>query len=125
MIRLRKPKAKQHANLTTAHRFAPKQEKKLSKRLSGRVTKGSGNGIEKGDVRVKGLKRIECKCTRHESFTVSREMVAKIEAAALASGELPYIEICFLQKDTGRVVSRVAVVPAYVMEATIWNESAP
>lgn len=105
---------------TNSHYRAPKQERQLADRLGGRTVKGSGVGAEKGDVRIKGVLRIEAKCTRNKSFSVTREMVEKIENAALGSGEVPAIVIEFLD-EKGNPVAELAVVPTYVLEMVANN----
>jgi len=95
---------------TRSHAHAPKQEGKTAKRLGGRTTKASGALDEKGDVRVPGVVRIECKCTKNKSFSVTQDMVRKIEEAALGSGEIPAIEVQFIDEH-GKVISSVAVMP--------------
>ena len=100
---------------SNAHRRAPKQERECAARLGATVTPRSGAGDVKGDVRKKGYSRIECKTTLHQSFAITRELVRKIEEAALASGELPGVEIEFLHPD-GKRDCAVAVVPLYVLE---------
>jgi hypothetical protein len=90
-------------------------EKELAKRIGGRVTVGSGNKMEKGDVRLRGMVRIEAKTTKNKSFSVTLEMVEKIENAALSSGELPIIVVEF-NKD-GKKVKELAVVPTYVLDS--------
>lgn len=100
---------------TASHRRAPKQEKELALRLGGRTTLASGSKHEKGDVRIKGIARIEAKTTKHKSFSVTLDMVDKIEAAALTSDELPVIAIEF-NDGAGRKLKEVAVVPIYVLD---------
>ena len=86
-------------------RRAPKQEKDTAKALGGRIVRGSGSGREKGDARVEGVVRIEAKCTRNKSFSVTREMWDKIETAAstCVPSEVPAIHIEFLDADGNRV----------------------
>lgn len=103
-------------NLTQSHRRAPKMESELAKAVKGRVTPGSGNGAVKGDIRIKGIARIECKCTKNKSFSVNLEMIEKIEAAAAEGGELPIIVIEFID-DAGRKIKQVAVCPMYVLDS--------
>lgn len=93
---------------------AIKQERELARTLgkSARVTPGSGCGNEKGDVRLPGVIRIECKATQKKSFSVTLEMVRKIEEAALGHGEVPAIEVEFVDKDGNRRCA-VAIVPSY------------
>ncbi len=82
-----------------AHNRAPVQEREIANRIGGKVTKASGAQMEKGDARIKGLLRVEAKSTSNKSFSVTREMIEKIEAAALGAGEVPYIEIELLGPD--------------------------
>lgn len=97
-----------------SHLRASKQERELAKRLGGKVTPGSGNKAVKGDVRMRGVARIECKTTQHRSFSVTLDMVRKIEDAALATDEVPIIVVEF-NDGQGKKVAEVAVVPTYVL----------
>lgn len=103
------------SNLSNSHRRAPKQEKSLAKRIGGARTPASGAREVKGDVRVKNLLRLEAKTTKNKSFSVTLDMVQKIEQAAIHSGELPAIAIEFTD-GFGRVLGEVAVVPIYVLD---------
>ena len=104
--------AKKHAG----HRRAPKQEKQIAKRSGGRPIRGSGSGYKKGDVeKAHGIFRVEAKTTKHQSFSVTRDMIRKIEAAALPHGEVPAMIIEFIS-ETGTPEMEVAVVPTYVLE---------
>jgi hypothetical protein len=106
------PKGKRQS---VAHTHAPRQEKQAAKRLGATQVPRSGAGDVKGDVRKMRVMRLECKSTSAKSFTVTRSMIEKIESAALASGELPAMEIEFLSP-TGRSEGKVALVPVYVLE---------
>lgn len=99
----------------SSYRRSKKQEKELAGRLGGRVTVASGSKMEKGDVRVKGVLRLEAKTTKHRSFSVTLEMVEAIEDAAASSGEVPVILIEF-NDSRGKKVKEVAVVPSYVLD---------
>lgn len=88
---LKIPKSKQ--GQTPSHARARQQEKQTAKRLRGRTTKASGALSEKGDVRLKGVARIECKTTKHKSFSVTGEMIKKIEDATVGTEEVPIMEI--------------------------------
>jgi hypothetical protein len=109
-------RAARKANLTQSHRRAPKQEAEIAKRVGGRLTPGSGSGAVKGDVRVKGVVRIECKTTKNKSFSVTLDMLEKIEEAAASGGELPVLIIEFID-DRGRKIKEVAVCPTYVLDS--------
>lgn len=83
--------------------------------MAGRRTAGSGSKMEKGDVRIRGVMRIEAKTTKHKSFSVTLEMIEKIEDAALPATEIPAIVIEF-NDGKGRKLKEVAVVPTYALE---------
>lgn len=99
-----------------SHRRAVKMEKELATRIGGKLTPGSGNKSVKGDVRLKRVVRIEAKTTKHKSFSVTLDMIEKIEDAALPTDELPVIVIEF-NDGNGRKVKEVAVVPTYVLDS--------
>jgi hypothetical protein len=100
---------------SVAHRRAPKQERELAKRSGGRLTPGSGSKTQKGDVRkAYGIIRIEAKTTTKKSFSVTKEMVRKIEDASLPNGEIPAIVIEFINEN-GDPEMEVAVVPTYLL----------
>jgi hypothetical protein len=106
-----------------------KQEKGLAQKLGGFKTPGSGAGFtatragqrnrnHKGDVFVKDVARIEAKSTQHKSFSVTQEMLDKIENASVAMGEAPAIVIEFLDS-LGKPTREVAVIPMWALEALI------
>lgn len=103
------------AGNTRSHKRAKAQEKALALRVGGRVTPGSGNGSIKGDVRKRGVVRIEAKTTKSKSFSVTLDMIRKIEDAALPSNEMPMLVIEFIDAD-GKPLKEVAVVPTYVLD---------
>ena len=100
---------------TISHVRSPKQEKVLAKRLGAKRVSGSGSGTEKGDVRKRGIVRVECKNTVHSSFSITFNMLDKIENAALMSDELPVIQIDFIDLG-GKVRKSCCVVPTYVLD---------
>lgn len=108
-------RSSKHANLTNSHKRAPKMEKEKAKRLGGALVPGSGVGQTKGDVRLKGIARIECKTTMKKSFPVTVALVEKIENAVVGLGELPAIIVEF-NDGFGKPLKTVAVVPMYVLE---------
>lgn len=104
--------------LSEAHKRAPMQEAELAKRLGGRLTKGSGSGVDKGDVRH-SVFRIECKCkavTNNASFRVTTEMLDKIERAAAENNRWPAMHVEMVDKGSGRVLKSFAIMPTYVLE---------
>lgn len=111
-VRGKKPPKKR---LPPSHTRAKKQEKEVAKNFRGNLTPASGSRDVKGDVRVKGICRIECKTTTHKSFSVTLEMVRKIEEAALSGGEMPAIIVEF-NNGAGKKLAEVAVVPTYAID---------
>lgn len=107
---LRLPKALRQAQ-SPSHVRAATQEKTAAKRLGGDVTRGSGSGRVKADVRLKDLVRLECKTTKHKSFSVTSEIIEKVENAALGTNEIPVIEV---ELELG--AQKVYVVPAWAMD---------
>lgn len=79
----------------TVQKRSKDQEKRAARRYGGSRTAASGALDEKGDVRVHGVMRIECKYTAAKSFTLKREELEKIEKEAIAAGEMPVFEIEF------------------------------
>lgn len=78
---------------TPSHARSRVQEAGLAKRLGGAQVKGSGAGVEKGDVRVKNFVRIEAKTTKNKSFSITEELLDKLEDSVLGSGEVPLFHI--------------------------------
>lgn len=108
---LRRPKAKPHP----AQNRAPQHEAQAARRLGGHVVKGSGSGFTKGDVRVPGVLRLECKTTSADSFRLTREIVRKIEDATAGTNELPCVEVEFLNAK-GEREAAVCVMPSWALE---------
>jgi hypothetical protein len=106
LSRLDRPDRKQ----SVAYRKSKKLEKGVAKRTRGYVTTGSGNKNEKGDVRVRGVARIEHKATQKKSFSITREMLDKIVNAAIGHGEIPAVVVDFLDA-RGNSIQEVAVIP--------------
>lgn len=110
------------ANLSASHRRSKKQEKELVGRIGGQRTPASGARDVKGDVRIKGVARIEAKTTKHASFSVSLDMIGKIEDAVTSTDEMPVIIIEF-HDGQGRKIKEVAVMPMYSLETLLANQS--
>lgn len=94
---LRIPKRLQEHGSSPAHKRAPMQEAEVAKRTGGRTVPGSGNGYTKGDCRKRGVVRIECKTTSARSFSVTIDMLNKLETAAAIAGEFPVLVVEFLK----------------------------
>lgn len=95
---------------TASHARSPKQEKELAERLGGKRVKGSGSGFDKGDVRVKAVALVEAKVTKNNSFSVTREMMNKLQDAACSQGELPILVVEFLGH------GKLCVMPDWVLD---------
>lgn len=78
---------------TPSHARARAQEQAAAKRIGGVVTRGSGSGRVRGDVRLKGFVRLEAKTTKHRSFSVNDELLDKLETAVFGTGEVPVMQI--------------------------------
>ena len=111
---MRTPKRLQ-GKATVSHVRSAFQEKELAARIGGRPVRGSGCGNEKGDARLEGVIRLEAKTTMNKSFSVTRDMVKKIEMEAISSNELPVLVVEFLSKE-GRPIGEFAVCPTWVLD---------
>ena len=114
-------RAEETANLSNSHRRSKRQEKQLSLAMSAKQTPASGSRDVKGDLRVKGVARIEAKTTKNKSFSVTMDMVEKIESAAVASGEMPAIVVEF-NDGLGHALKSVAILPLYALETLLENQ---
>lgn len=99
---------------TPSHKRSPKQEREIATKLGGKLVRRSGAGEVKGDVRIKGLIRLEAKTTKHKSFSVTREMYDKIDEAATMTGEFPVLAIEF--NTEGKAGATLAIMPMYALE---------
>ena len=105
----------------TAARRSRKQERECAKKFGGKVTPRSGAGaFEKGDVRIKGLARVECKTTTKKSFSVTKEIIEKMEGAAMPAGELPVLEIEFL----GNYKNKLYIMPEWAFSLLMGKANA-
>ena len=94
---LRTPKRLQQHGSSAAHKRSAYQEKEVAERTKSRLVRGSGNQHVKGDCRKRGVVRIECKTTSSKSFSVTLDMLDKLEAAASISNERPVLVVEFLK----------------------------
>lgn len=92
-----------------------KQEAKTAERIGGRLTARSGAGDEKGDARRQGVVTVECKSTAAKSFSITMDMIEKLENAACLRGELPVFHIQFVDA-VGNTVKSVCVIPDYALD---------
>lgn len=104
-------RAEHRAKQSKAYHASRGLESKLAKDVGGRRTTGSGNKNEKGDVRLSGVLRIEHKATGNKSFSVTRDMLEKIELAARGCDEIPILVVEFLDSRGNSTGIKVAVTP--------------
>jgi hypothetical protein len=97
-----------------AHARSRTQEKTTAVRIGGKVTKGSGSGNEQGDVRLRGFMRVEAKTTSRKSFSVTAELIEKLEAATFGSGEVPVMQI---ELELGK--HKVVVMPDWALDLIV------
>ena len=110
-------KPQQHSSIRRSYA----QETEIAEAIGGKKTLASGSLDEKGDVRIKGVVRIEAKTTQYKSLSVTREMIGKIENAAVAFGEIPVIVVEFQNKNA-QPVDSVCVIPKWALEMiTQWK----
>ncbi len=109
---LKVPKNRQGVK-KAAHRRSPVQEGELAARFGGKLVKGSGCGFDKGDVRVRGKVLIEAKTTERKSFSVTREIIDKLESAACSNGEIPVLVVEFI----GERKQTLCVIPEWALNS--------
>jgi hypothetical protein len=101
-------------------KLSQRQERELAHRTGGNAQKGSGAMIGyKGDVRKKGVVRVECKLTRARSFCVTRVVLDKIRSEAV-DREIPSLHIQFVSR-LGKVEDEWVAVPVQDWEEKIAN----
>jgi len=93
-----------------AKTYSKKQEKNIAKKIGGFVTPGSGSGKIKGDVIKRGVVRVEAKSTAKKSFSITRDMINKIEEYSVPQGEIPCVVVDFIDR-AGCVLDSVSVIP--------------
>lgn len=104
---------------SAAKRRSPVQEKTAARRLKGKLNPGSGAFTHKADVRkCGGILRVEAKTTERKSFSVTQDMLDKLDDAALPNNEIPVVLIEFVD-GAGRPLREVAVVPTWVLDDLI------
>jgi hypothetical protein len=88
-----------------------RQEAEMAETVGGRTQAGSGAVAGcKGDVRKKGLFRIECKSTENQSFSMKREILDKIRSEC-GRNELPALDVLFLNHTTYAEEDRWVAIP--------------
>lgn len=100
--------------MSPSHVRSPIQESEIATKLKGEVTRGSGCGFEKGDIRVKGIMRVEAKTTKNKSYSLKRSTFEGLEDSIVGSNEIPAMIIEF--NNEGKPSKELAIVPTYVLE---------
>lgn len=95
---MRLPKKQKKLNRASTHSVY--QEQRVANILKGYATPASGAGSQKGDVRIKGLFRVECKATTRGEYLATLAVLDKIKQEALSFGEVPVLQIDFLDEHT-------------------------
>jgi hypothetical protein len=96
--------------LRKGQRSSQKQELELAEELGGRRQPGSGNqNTAKGDVRTKGLVRVEAKLTTDDSYRLQLADFWKIDSEK-GPREFPAMVIDFLERGTRKLRDRLAVI---------------
>ena len=90
------------------------QEKYVAEAIGGRQTSRSGAGDEKGDARKERVVTIEAKTTGNRSFSVTLDMLEKLENSACNRGEMPVIHIQFVDS-AGRKIKDAVIMPGYAL----------
>lgn len=83
-------------------RRSENQESSVAASLGGKTIRGSGGGMEKGDVNTKTGYKIECKTTEANQITIKRSWLRKIECEAFDSGRRPMLVFDFEETATER-----------------------
>ncbi len=94
---MRLPKKHKKLSSSYASRMSSDQEARVARELGGYVTPNSGAGSTKGDIRLKDIARVECKSTEKDKFLLTFAVIDKIRKEALSAGEVPLIQIDFIQ----------------------------
>lgn len=113
------------AKQSAAYHASPKLEKKLAARVGGYRTSASGSKKEKGDVRVKGVTRMEHKGTKHDSFRVTKEMLNKLELAGRGCDEVPIFVVDFLDERGRSSGQEIACIPLQDLMDLINEKATP
>ena len=92
-------KDKEVKNQSKAYNYSKRQEREVNKRFSAWATAGSGNKTTKGDGRVKGKLRIECKATSKKSYSLKKDDWLRIRENAQGLNESVMYVVDFLDED--------------------------
>jgi hypothetical protein len=79
--------------VSDSHIRSKAQEKETAKRTGGEQTPRSGAGLVKGDVRAKGVLRVENKTTKYASFSVTTLHIDKLLDSVNGTDEVPFMQV--------------------------------
>lgn len=103
-------------------RASNKQERKIAEDIGGRTQLASGAlPFAKGDVRKRGVARVEAKFTYAASYVLKEDTILKIMNEASTS-EIPTLVVEFKDKRTNKTQTAVAIIPYEAWKKKI-NES--
>ena len=78
---------------TPSHARSRAQEKETAQRTGGEQTPRSGAGFIKGDVRKRGILRVENKTTKHASYSITIDTIQKLEDSVAGTEEVPFLQV--------------------------------
>ena len=113
---MRLPKKQKKLNKASTH--SVQQEQRVANVLNGYTTPASGAGNQKGDVRVKGKFRVECKATTKKEYLATLSVLDKIKQEALSFGETPVLQVDFLDEHTysSFYLVEIAFIPCSIVD---------
>ena len=101
-----------------AANYSPKQERRVADLVGGKNTPASGAKEIKGDIRLKGLLRIECKATEKPEYVLTHKVIDKIKEQALTCAELPCVQVDFL----GETIRKVYILEMFTLPEEVVNK---
>lgn len=110
------PVPKKLQGQTPSHVRSRQQEKSVARLIGGVTTKASGAQMEKSDVRLRGVARIECKTTKSASFGVSVKHIRALEASVNGTAEVPLMEV---ELEGGS--TKFVVMPGWALQMIVDN----
>jgi hypothetical protein len=100
-----------------AANYSPKQERRVADLVGGKNTPASGAKEIKGDIRLKGLLRVECKATEKPEYILTHKVIDKIKEQALTCAELPCVQVDFL----GETIRKVYILEMFTLPEEVVN----
>jgi len=96
-------------------------EKELASRVGGKQTVGSGNKLDKGDVKTDSY-RFEAKSTKRRSLSIKLDWLEKIVKESLDTGRLPVVSFLFDAANTPCSKRWILIEEDHFLELTGINE---